>query len=321
MKQKIRMIFGRPIKLMFAAWLLIVLSLACNLPVKSEVSGQQKPAGNIETSIAETMIALVEDVGEDIPDQSESEPEPDQEDLPPTDTATPENTDTPTFTPTFTLTPTITDTPTITETPTPEVAMVYVSENTNCRTGPGTIYDWLTTISQGQEVEAIARSDVGDYWYVKRPDPPNSPCYLWGKYATPTGPHESLPVFTPPPTPTPIGFDFTISYYNYLDCNPIWALQYRVDNVGSKTIESWQTTAVDHTGGSNPFDSQSDIFYEFDACAPVNVQVDLTSGEAYYVIQQFHADPKGHDITTKITLCRQDGLGGKCLTKNYRHTP
>ncbi len=295
-------------RLIMVGCTLILLSLACNFPLMASQStgDQEKPAGFVETSIAETMAAIGQGQPADAEDQSAQG----QDNAPPTATFTPESTDTPTLT------------PTVTETPTPEVPMVYISENTNCRTGPGLVYDWLVTAQKGEQSEAVAKDPLGEYWYIRQPGQEGSFCWLWGKYATPSGDTASLPVFTPPPSPTPKGLDFTISYHSYLDCGGPYVLQYQVVNIGAKKIESWKTTMTDHTGGSNPQENKVDTFYEFNAaCAPINIQVDLTPGEAYYVVAVFNNDPKGHDITTKIRLCSKDNLGGECLVKTFRHTP
>lgn len=284
---------------------LILLSLACNLPLMaSQTTGDQgKPRGFVETSIAETMVVIGHSDAADQSGQGE-------DNAPPTATDTPEVTDTPTLT------------PTITDTPTPEVAMVYASANTNCRVGPGTGFAGLYTMQQGEEAEAVAKGPYGNYWYIKQPNQPSTICALWGKYATPSGPHETLPVWTPMPTPTPQGLDFLVSFHKYIDCGGPYGLQYRVDNIGAKKIESFKTTITDHTGGSNPKVTESDTFYEFSAaCIGINIQVDLTPGEAYYVMAVFDNDPKGHDVTTKIRLCSKDNLGGECLVKTFRHTP
>lgn len=292
-------------RLILVGCTLILLSLACNFPLMASQStgDQEKPARFVETSIAETMAVIERSDAEDQSAQG-------QDNAPPTATDTPEVTDTPTLT------------PTITETPTPEVPMVYISENTNCRTGPGLVYDWLVTAQKGEQSEAVAKDPLGEYWYIRQPGQEGSFCWLWGKYATPSGDTASLPVFTPPPSPTPKGLDFTISYHSYLNCGGPYALQYQIVNIGAKKIESWKTTMTDHTGGSNPEVKESDVFYEFNAaCFEINTQVDLTPGEAYYVVAVFTNDPIGHDITTKVRVCSKDGLGGECLVKTFRHTP
>ncbi|MGD8604406.1 MAG: hypothetical protein PVF49_07530 [Anaerolineales bacterium] len=108
-----------------------------------------------------------------------------------------------------------TSTPTITPTATSSIPMVSVSQNTNCRFGPGTVYDLLGALLIGETTEVTARSSVPNYWVVSNPDRPGE-CWLWGQYASVTGDTSSLAVRTPPPTPTPLS-PGTISGYAYID--------------------------------------------------------------------------------------------------------
>jgi hypothetical protein len=104
---------------------------------------------------------------------------------------------------TETVQPSETLTPTVTSSPTTDVPMVSVSVDTNCRTGPGKIYDWIGALLVGEKAEVIGRAADGQYWVIKNPDRAGE-CWLWGNYASVTGPFSSLPVYTPPPTPTPV---------------------------------------------------------------------------------------------------------------------
>lgn len=122
-----------------------------------------------------------------------------------------ETTDTPTPEPTATVEPTSTDTPVVAPTDpqpdqptgTPSVPMISVSVNTNCRTGPGIIYDLISALLIGQKAEAVARSADGAYWVI-RTHGGSGTCWLWGFYATAEGQTAGLPVWDPPPTPTPV---------------------------------------------------------------------------------------------------------------------
>ncbi len=306
MRRKKQMILNKDLfstRIFLIVALLILLSIACNVPIMASQSNQEKPPGFVETSVAQTMIALDGSQGQDGNGQS------DQGDDEAAVTDTPDITETPTLT------------PTVTDTPTPEVAMIYASGNTNCRTGQGTEFGWLVTLQEGDEAEAVGIDTSGEYWYIRRPDQPNSFCWLWGEYATPSGPYQSLPVYTPVPTPTP-GFDYIITYIDKGGpCGPFYYTQYQIENIGAFTLESWKTTADDHTGGSNPQDLTLDMFRKYSGCSFVNLQNDLIPGESHHLYMLYLNDPTGHDISVKIKICQEDGLGGDCLTKTYRHTP
>lgn len=98
--------------------------------------------------------------------------------------------------------PAPTDTPTVTLTPTPSVPMVTVSQTTNCRTGPGTVYDLLGSLSVGASAQVVGKYTPGNYWIIDTPGSSGT-CWLWGQYATVSGNTSGLPEMIPPPTPTP----------------------------------------------------------------------------------------------------------------------
>ncbi len=288
-------------RILLAVMLLVIASLACNRPqaAKQVVSGDG--TAFVETSVAQTMMAVE---GDTAPDQQPSDGD-GQDALPASETPEPE---------------TPTNTPTITDTPTPDVARVYASANTNCRTGQGTYFPWLVTIQQGETPEAVGIDTSGDYWYVRRPDVPSQFCWMWGKYATPQGPWQSLPVYTPIPTPTP-GFDFQVSYVNVTQCMSNWLVQFQIDNNGSETLESWKSSGTDNSGSLVNSPNQQDEFYFFDHCTLISKQVDLTPGEGSYFNVVFNDDSTGHNLTVRIKVCTEDGMAGKCLKKEFDITP
>jgi hypothetical protein len=99
-------------------------------------------------------------------------------------------------------TPFPTDTPTITPTFTPAVPMVTVRVDTNCRTGPGIIYDRVGGLLVGEQAMVVGKFSGGNYWIINNPDSSGT-CWLWGEYATVSGNIAGLPEYAAPPTPTP----------------------------------------------------------------------------------------------------------------------
>ena len=110
----------------------------------------------------------------------------------------------PTGLPGFTATMALT--PTITSTLSPAIPMVSVSVDTNCRTGPGVNYDYLTSLLVGEKVEVVGKytSVSPVYWVIKKG---SLTCWLWGQYATVEGATSALPEMAPPPSPTPVPTD------------------------------------------------------------------------------------------------------------------
>jgi hypothetical protein len=154
--------------------------------VQTMVAQTLMPINVAETIMAQTMAALQEgqDTQADPQGGAQSSSPAEETPPPPTPTATQ------TATPTITLTPTL------------SVPMVQVSVDTNCRVGPGKVYDWMGALNVGEQAEVVARSADGQYWVIQNPDQPGY-CWLWGYYATVDGPMANLPVWDPPPTPTP----------------------------------------------------------------------------------------------------------------------
>jgi len=154
--------------------------------VQSDLSSEEI----LQTQVAGTITAM----------QGIKSPE-----IPQEDTTAPEE-QAPIPTQTETLSSTMTSMATITLTPTSEKALVSVSVDTNCRSGPGTIYDYIGALLVGEQAEVVGRSDDGQYWIIKNPDR-DGECWLWAQYAEIMGQVAELPLYTQPPTPTP-SFDW-----------------------------------------------------------------------------------------------------------------
>ena len=158
-----------------AAAMMFLGGLACQLPISFE--SQPNPEA-VELAIVGTTVALTE-LAPTAPLVVTATTDPD---VPPPATAT------------------AVATATASATPPPSAQL---TENTNCRSGPLLVYDLITTLLTGQEVEIVGRNAAGDYWYVLDPDNPARGCWLWGRYAQASASAGQVPVFTPPPTPTP----------------------------------------------------------------------------------------------------------------------
>ncbi|MGE5251048.1 MAG: hypothetical protein ACM3QS_12660 [Bacteroidota bacterium] len=103
---------------------------------------------------------------------------------------------------TLTATASTSRTPSATITPTYSVPVLRISQNTNCRTGPGQQYDILFTWLPGAIAEIKAYYPEMNYWVVQLPDSDTS-CWVWGEFATPAGSYWTVPSTTPPATFTP----------------------------------------------------------------------------------------------------------------------
>jgi hypothetical protein len=170
--------------------LLVLLAIALTLSAcnfSNTNTEEQIALGIAQTQIALTQTALAAQPNPDQPTQAA--------DLATTDALAP------------TPEPSLTPSPTITLTPTQSVPVVSVSRNTNCRTGPGEPYDIIGSLLENEEAEVVGVSSDGGTWIIQNPDRAGE-CWLWGYYASVSGPVENLPVYETPPTPTP-AFDWS----------------------------------------------------------------------------------------------------------------
>ncbi len=78
--------------------------------------------------------------------------------------------------------------------------MLTVREATNCRTGPGEVYEIVFTYVAGTKLEIAGRYEPGNFWLVKSAESPSGLCWMWGEYVDVTGNYGSVPGVTPPPT-------------------------------------------------------------------------------------------------------------------------
>lgn len=143
-------------------------------------------------------------------------PSPTPTPVPPTSTDAPPLTPTPiptaTFTPSPTDTPAATQTPTVVPTPTliptptatPPDAVVVATSGLNLRSGPGTIYDIITSLRNGDILDVLGRILSDDWIQVRSVNPG---VVGWVR-ATPELVQvninlDTIPIITPPPPPTP----------------------------------------------------------------------------------------------------------------------
>ena len=229
------------------------------------------------------------------------------------DTATPVATFTPSLTPSATLSPT----PVFTSTP--AIPLISVTVPTNCRVGPGKVYDRVGALLVGQVAEVVGRNLNGNYWYIRNPNQSNGFCWLWGEYATVTGNFAALPVFTPPPTPTPMP-DFAADYDGLETCSGWWA-DIALTNTGGLSFESISMTVRD-TDTDVVVSMYTDVFHDIDGCSGTSTRERLNPGDSHVVSGPiFTYNPTGHKLRATITLCSRDGQNGMCITESIKFTP
>ena len=288
---------------------LIVLFLA-SLACSTQDLGLQDPNA-ISTSAAETVIAGLTQSAPLFSPTAEIS-------LTPTATF-------PTDTPTITPTATETQTPFLIFTSTSTVVMMSVSTPTNCRNGPGKVYNRVGAIVVEQQAEVFGRTADGQYWYIRNPDNPNDFCWAWGEYATLTGPVQLLPVFTPPPTPTPTVTstpepNFSAEFTKLDECVGWW-VEIRLKNTGPIAFKSTKLEVKDNATDVELV-ALADGFTDNDGCLKSTTTDTLNPNDEFTLSgPAFTANPKGHNMRVFVTLCSQVGQKGACITKKLNFTP
>ena len=220
-------------------------------------------------------------------------------------------------------------TPSITVSPTTDKAMVSVSQSTNCRSGPGTTYEWLGALNPGQEVEIFGKDPSGSSFYIKNPTNQSGFCWIWITFATVTGDTAAVPVYTPMPTPTPAKtstpttppIDFNVSYSEIFLCGVVYYMEFNITNTGSLIWQSYSSVVTDNTT-SVTNTHQKDRFEDYSSvCVLIQDQDDLAPGESGKMLTQIVDNLAGHSMTATFKLCSTDGLGGNCLSKTINFTP
>jgi len=295
----------------FPAAVLLIASMACVAP------GITTPdTGIISTAAAQTVIAGL----------TQNAP---QETLLPALEATP----TVTFTlepPTFTPTETVTPSPVFTATP--QIPLISVSVNTNCRNGPGKVYNLQGALLVGEVAQVYGRDPTNQYWYIRNPDAGPEFCWAWGEYATLSGPVLLLPVFTPPPTPTATltptptftptpSPAFSAEYASLDTCNSSWWTEIKLKNTGSIQLKSVNISVKDKVTNVVQV-ALADGFIDIDGCLKTTTKDKLDIGDTYLLsAPAFNYDPTGHELVVNITLCSDTGQKGLCATRKINVTP
>jgi hypothetical protein len=294
---------------------LSIIVLACAMPAVT-----LQDSGTISTAAAQTVVAGFTQVAASV----EAYPTLQE----PTFTVTPEP---PTLTPTFTETPTQTLTATAIFTSTPLVPQISVSVPTNCRIGPGKVYQRVGALLVDEVAQVCGRDPTGRYWYILNPDSSTGYCWVWGEYATLTGNTAFLPVYTPPPTPTPTftpvptftptpSPNFTVAYTSLDTCVGWWA-ELSLKNTGSFPFKSMGITIRD-LDTDVVLANFADGFTDINGCLSSNSRDKLGIGKTYVVsAPAFNYDPTGHRLRATVILCSDTGQSGTCVTKTLNFKP
>jgi len=271
------------------------------------------PAADLDKQITQTMQAVATDAQATL---QAVVPTP----VPATNTPVPTNTPLPTETPA----PTATPMPVMTETSAPTAtsvakAVASVNQNTNCRSGPATTYPLIYTAMKGESLNIVSKTTLDDYVLVEVPNAPGQTCWLWTQYVTVQGDLSTLPLATPPPTPTP-AVVYSISYLGIEPCTG-YSLAFKVINTGAKPLQSYSIMATDQSSG-NVETTDSNVFTERVSCKLQEERALLDPGQSGYIYgNDFSYDPKGHSFLVYLTICSNNDLEGECVSQGFIIAP
>jgi len=310
---------SRTHRIYFPIAVLLIAGIACAAP-SATATPEIGSVGYLNTAIVQTVAALTLNA--------------------PTQTPIPTETSTPTLA-WPTLTPTETITLTAEFTPTASITLVSVSVPTNCRSGPGKIYETQGSLLVGESAEVFGVDPTNMYWYIRNPDVGTTGvefCWVWGEYATFTGFTSQLPIYTPQPTPTatltalytstPVPTktslfppSFTGVYVSLDSCNGNWWAKIKIKNDGLSTFRSAFISARD-TVTKIVQAKNKDGFAQKNGCEESNTKETLAVGETYLLsTPSFNYDLSGHEMKVTITLCSETGQKGLCTSRTVGFIP
>lgn len=232
-------------------------------------------------------------------------------------TATTEPTDTPTEAPP-TETPTIPPTETLTPEPsatfTPVPPMARVGRESNCRVGPGGMYNLVATYQDGQMLEIMARDLGGGYILIRNPEKPEELCYLLANNVTITGDIAVLPKYTPLPSPTAAPY-FEVAYKKFDVCKGDDFVLFTVENTGNFAFRSAYVRVVDKKANQ----SVEHVLSAFDLMTGCIVAINVAplepgaSGHLHSPPLKWNA--RGNTLQAVFQLCTEKALKGTCVIR------
>jgi SH3-like domain-containing protein len=100
-----------------------------------------------------------------------------------------------------------TSVPTLTPTAVPaKVDLRVKNKLVNCRFGPGTVYELINELDEGESARVVGRNESFTWWYIRDPGNPNGFCWVSSNVTETQGVVEELPVVQAPvPTVTKVG--------------------------------------------------------------------------------------------------------------------
>lgn len=220
-------------------------------------------------------------------------------------------------TPTLTAEPTLSPAPDFTSTP--SIPTISVSVDTNCRLGPGAIFERVGILLVGETAEIVGREPKGEYWYIRNPDEGADFCWVWGEYATVSGNLLPLLYLSPPPPPSAA---VAVSFDKLETCANYW-VDFKLANTSGALFRSVSITLTDtDTNPVTVLSKSTNGFANSDGCSSPVVTETLAAGSVVIVSSpQVAYNLTGHKLNAKIIICTEKDQAGTCITKELTFKP
>ena len=207
-------------------------------------------------------------------------------------------------------------TPTETSAISPDPVLI-TNQETNCRSGPGVVYDFIIMLPLEEEIKVIGRSKSDDWWKVELSDPAGLTCWVWwAENLELAGNVFSVPYLKAPPLPTSTPWDtdpppFRAFLVNTHDCRGNAHATFEVVNNSTDTYESARVSIIVPDVQTLSVNDGNSIFLSSaGGCSGGNSS--LPPGGRAYLVGDIRGAPAGITLRAKITLCTGDGLSGTC---------
>jgi len=300
--------YSPPLYILLILVLLIVLpGIACSLPRGADQASVEKTVNARLTQAAQSSGADNTQNNTPIPPTSDSDAD-DEDASPKTATAT----------------------ATITLTPTLENPMIHATTDTNCREGPGVVYDIVGYLLVGKEVPVLGRLKGGGWWYIQHPTQSNERCWVWSSSTEVEGDTSDLPYIDPPPTPTPSPTNtstpfaaFSASFSNVHNCGGAgMQITYQVGNTGNMAFESARIDFTDVSQGTSSWSQFNTLtFFPTAASCPGSAVESMGPGSTYFIMHgpATLTPLPGDTMQATLKLCTENNLGGTCVNRTLNY--
>ncbi len=199
--------------------------------------------------------------------------------------------------------------PTVSQvTATPNGTFFVVDVGANCRSGPGTVYDKITSFAQGTYVTLVGHNTDNSWWYVLTG---STNCWISASTGHTVGSTASLPLVAAPPTPTalagngplmgsPVALVSELSYPSNCTSDTI-SVAIRVTDAGKGISSVWLSYRYLGDGGYTgtwhtvtPNDNASGGVYGFNYAIATEAAGELGTQNGTFQYQFFAKDNSGN---------------------------